>query len=158
MKHGLKKAVAAAAAAAFLSLTCFAQSVYTVKPGDSMWKIAVKYQIGLSELKQSNPQIRDYSKIMPGQKITIPAANATISSMENKVIALVNQERAKRGLQTLTTNWQLSRVARYKSQDMASKHYFSHISPTYGSPFKMMENFGIRRERTSPWDRGRRRK
>ena len=41
-------------------------------------------------------------------------------------------------------NWQLSRIARYKSADMATKNYFSHTSPTYGSPFKMMESFGIR--------------
>jgi uncharacterized protein YkwD len=27
---------------------------------------------------------------------------------------------------------------------MVDKGYFSHTSPTYGSPFKMMESFGIR--------------
>jgi uncharacterized protein YkwD len=27
---------------------------------------------------------------------------------------------------------------------MIDKHYFSHQSPTYGSPFRMMESFGIR--------------
>ena len=53
-------------------------------------------------------------------------------------------ERAKAGLPALKTNWQLSRVARYKSADMASKGYFSHNSPTYGTPFQMMENFGLR--------------
>ncbi|MDP2892645.1 MAG: CAP domain-containing protein, partial [Bacillota bacterium] len=41
-------------------------------------------------------------------------------------------------------NWELARVARYKSQDMVNKHYFSHYSPTYGSPFMMMEDFGLR--------------
>ena len=40
-------------------------------------------------------------------------------------------------------NWELSRVARYKSQDMKDKKYFSHTSPTYGSPFDMMKSFGI---------------
>ena len=40
-------------------------------------------------------------------------------------------------------NWELSRVARYKSQDMKDKGYFSHTSPTYGSPFDMMKKFGI---------------
>lgn len=28
-------------------------------------------------------------------------------------------------------------------QDMVDKKYFSHTSPTYGSPFHMIKNFGI---------------
>ena len=40
-------------------------------------------------------------------------------------------------------DWELARVARMKSQDMAKKNYFSHTSPTYGSPFDMMKQFGI---------------
>jgi len=67
-----------------------------------------------------------------------------IKAQENEVIRLVNVERAKKGLPALKANWQLSRVARYKSEDMANKGYFSHTSPTYGSPFKMMEDFGIK--------------
>lgn len=35
----------------------------------------------------------------------------------------------------------LSDLARKKSQDMADNNYFSHTSPTYGSPFEMMEQF-----------------
>ena len=49
-----------------------------------------------------------------------------------------------RGLKPLNANWELSRVARYKSQDMANNKYFSHTSPTYGSPFNMIKNFGIK--------------
>jgi uncharacterized YkwD family protein len=37
----------------------------------------------------------------------------------------------------------LSNVARKKSEDMKAKNYFSHTSPTYGSPFDMMKQFGI---------------
>ena len=81
--------------------------------------------------------------IYPGQKLTVPTMQG-IKSLESQVVKLVNVERAKQGLQPLTENWQLSRVARYKSADMATKNYFSHTSPTYGSPFKMMESFGIK--------------
>lgn len=131
-------------AVAMISVTALAQSsAYVVKSGDSMWKIAEKYQIGLSELKQANPQIKNPSVIVPGQKITIPNID-DVKKLENQVVTLVNQERSKRGLQKLTANWQLSRVARYKSQDMINKHYFGHTSPTYGSPFTMMQNFGLR--------------
>ena len=34
-------------------------------------------------------------------------------------------------------------MPRKKSQDMHDKNYFSHTSPTYGSPFEMMKQFGI---------------
>jgi uncharacterized YkwD family protein/spore coat assembly protein SafA len=119
-----------------------AQQVHTVSPGDSMWKISVWYQVGLSEIISANPQIKNPSLIYPGQKITIPNYDAT-KSIENQVIQLTNQERAKYGLKPLAANWELSRVARYKSADMRDKNYFSHTSPTYGSPFDMMKNFGI---------------
>lgn len=116
---------------------------YTVQSGDSMWKIAVKYQVGVSEIISSNPQITNPSMIYPGQKLTVPTLQG-IKALESEVVRLVNVERSKHGLQMLKENWQLSRVARYKSQDMANLNYFSHTSPTYGSPFKMMEAFGLR--------------
>lgn len=125
------------------SVNVFAQSqTYTVKSGDSMWKIASKYQVGISEIIAANPQVKNPALIYPGQKLTIPSV--TVKTQENEVIRLVNVQRTKAGLQPLTQNWQLSRVARYKSQDMIDKGYFSHTSPTYGSPFRMMESFGIR--------------
>lgn len=121
----------------------YAQTTYTVKPGDSIWKIAVRYQTGISEILSQNPHIKNPSLIYPGQRLTIPSQSST-KAFEDEVVRLVNAERSKRGLQTLASNWELSRVARYKSQDMINKNYFSHTSPTYGSPFNMMENFGIR--------------
>ena len=129
----------------FISLfytSVFAQSTYTVKSGDTLWKIAVKYQVGLSEIISANTQIKNPALIYPGQKINIPTVTTT--TQENEVVRLVNAERAKSGLPALKTNWELSRVARYKSADMANKGYFSHNSPTYGTPFQMMENFGLR--------------
>lgn len=125
-----------------LSTQTFAQSTYTVQPGDSMWKIAVKYQVGLSEIIAANPQIKNPALIYPGQKLTIPTV--TTAAQEDEVIRLVNVQRAQAGLQPLKKNWELCRVARYKSADMANKGYFSHTSPTYGTPFQMMENFGLR--------------
>lgn len=123
--------------------TALAQTTYTVQPGDSMWKIAVKYQVGVSEIIQANPQVKNPSMIYPGQKLTIPTLT-DIKAYENEVVRLTNVERSKNGLPALAQNWELSRVARYKSADMAAKGYFSHQSPTYGSPFTMMQNFGIR--------------
>lgn len=138
-----KKSIASITVICLLTISSSAQSYYTVKSGDTLWKIASANQIGISELLAANPQIKNSSLIYPGQKIAIPA-QSEFTAAEDQVITLVNNERAKRGLGKLTKNWQLARVARYKSQDMASKKYFSHNSPTYGSPFTMMQNFGIR--------------
>jgi uncharacterized YkwD family protein/spore coat assembly protein SafA len=125
-----------------IPINSFAQQVYTVQPGDSLWKIAVRYQVGLSEIIQMNPQFKNPALIYPGQKVNIPNFDAT-KSIENQVVQLTNQERAKYGLKPLVADWELARVARYKSADMRDRNYFSHTSPTYGSPFDMMKNFGI---------------
>ena len=73
----------------------------------------------------------------------MPLNDEDILSYEEQVINIVNEVRAQYGLNKLTANWQLSRVARYKSQDMHDNGYFSHTSPVYGSPFDMIKNFGI---------------
>ncbi|WP_404449764.1 SafA/ExsA family spore coat assembly protein [Sutcliffiella horikoshii] len=119
-----------------------AATTHTVQSGDTMWKIAVKYQVGVSELIAANSTLKNPDLIYPGQTITIPEKGEG-QTQEEQVAKLVNQERAKYGLKPLKLNWELSRVARYKSQDMIDKRYFSHTSPTYGSPFDMMRNFGI---------------
>ncbi len=119
------------------------QLTHTVAKGDTMWKLAVKYQIGTSEIIKANPQISDPNLIYPGQVLTIPQIETSVRSYESEVIRLVNEIRVENGLKPLTENWELSRVARYKSQDMADNKYFSHTSPTYGSPFQMMKAFGL---------------
>ncbi len=126
-----------------LATSVSAATTHTVVSGDSMWKIAVRYQVGLSEIKAANPQITNPDLIYPGQVLTIPTTDSSVLSYEEEVVRLVNKERAARGLRPLTYNWELSRVARYKSQDMKDNKYFSHTSPTYGTPFQMMKSFGI---------------
>lgn len=65
------------------------------------------------------------------------------ASYQKEVLDLVNVERTSRGLKPLKLDSNLSNVATTKSQDMINKNYFSHTSPTYGSPFDMMKKFGI---------------
>lgn len=116
---------------------------HTVIKGESMWKIAVKYQVGLSEIIAANDQIKNPSLIYPGQILNIPLKDTALTNYVNEVIRLTNLKRTQNGLKALKANWELSRVAQYKSQDMSNKNYFSHQSPTYGSPFDMMKAFGI---------------
>lgn len=120
-----------------------AATTHTVVSGDTMWKIAVRYEVGLSELKAANPQITNAALIYPGQVLHIPTTDSAVTAYEQEVIRLVNEIRAENGLNPLTYDWELSRVARYKSQDMKDNRYFSHTSPVYGSPFQMIKSFGL---------------
>ena len=99
--------------------------------------------MGTSEIIQANPQVSDPDLIYPGQVLSIPQLNETVASFEAEVVRLVNDIRRQNGLKPLTENWELSRVARYKSQDMLDNRYFAHNSPTYGTPFQMMKAFGL---------------
>ena len=141
----MKKFILSVLAAVMLliPINTFAAQTYTVVKGDTLWKISVRYQIGLSEIISANSQISNPALIYPGQVINIPTMDTGVLNYESEVVRLVNQIRAQNGLSKLKENWELSRVARYKSQDMKDKGYFSHTSPTYGSPFDMMKSFGI---------------
>ena len=130
--------------ASVLTLSSAASAAqHTVVKGDTMWRIAVRYQIGLSELKTANPHIKNAALIYPGDIINIPEKDASVVAYEEEVVRLVNEIRRQKGLRELKPDWELSRVARYKSEDMRVNKYFSHTSPTYGSPFQMMKSFGI---------------
>lgn len=72
-----------------------------------------------------------------------PDGSASVLAYEQEVVTLVNAERAKYGLSALTLDAALCGYARVKSQDMHDQRYFSHTSPSYGSPFDMMRNFGV---------------
>lgn len=86
---------------------------------------------------------KQQAKVPQQQTQQQAAPTAGISAAESKVIQLTNVERRKNGLSDLQADTSLSKVAREKANDMKSKHYFSHTSPTYGSPFDMMRDFGI---------------
>ena len=71
------------------------------------------------------------------------STSSDIDAIEAAVVELTNAERTKAGLQPLKTYTPLMASARTKSQDMKDKNYFSHTSPTYGSPFDQMKARGI---------------
>ena len=68
---------------------------------------------------------------------------SSVNSMEKQVASLTNSERKAAGLGSLTLDSQLSKLARMKAEDMAKNGYFSHTSPTYGSAFDMMKQYGV---------------
>lgn len=86
------------------------------------------------------PEVPDNS-IPDTPEIDTPPAS--VHAYEMQVVVLVNAQRAKYGLSPLAISEDLCVKARMKSQDMADHNYFSHTSPTYGSPFDMMKTLGI---------------
>jgi len=61
----------------------------------------------------------------------------------SRIFQLLNNERAKAGLNSLVYNTALNGLAFMKCREMVEKSYFSHQSPTYGSPFDMIRSNGI---------------
>ena len=76
-----------------LPIKSSAVSTHTVARGDTMWKIAVKYEVGLSEIASANPQIKNPNLIYPGDIINIPSVDSASRAYESEVIRLVNIER-----------------------------------------------------------------
>lgn len=77
------------------------------------------------------------------QLTSTPQQSDNSSQSVQQVLDLVNQERTKEGLNPLSLNSDLSKMALAKAKDMYDNDYFDHQSPTYGSPFDMMKSFGI---------------
>ncbi|MBY0008652.1 hypothetical protein H7K05_25365 [Priestia aryabhattai] len=96
-----------------------------------------------SEEAKAPEQTQQNTKAQQSENTDKAEQTKDASQFEQKVVDLVNQERQKQGLKPLTLNKELSDVARTKSKDMMDKGYFDHNSPTYGSPFDMMKQFGI---------------
>jgi uncharacterized YkwD family protein len=91
--------------------------------------------------QEAAPAPTEEAEPAPEQKTT--PSGTEISAFEARVIDLTNEQRRKNGLSNLQPDTALSNVAQEKSNDMQAKNYFSHTSPTYGSPFDMMRDFGV---------------
>lgn len=71
------------------------------------------------------------------------ATTVNASAEEIELLKLINAERAKNGLGELKFDEDVLKIARLKAKDLVDNNYFSHTSPTYGSPFEMMKSYGI---------------
>ncbi len=67
---------------------------------------------------------------------------AALDSEEMQQLVLINQYRAANGLGTLTINETLNQSARWMSQDMAAKNYFSHTDSLGRDPMSRVAAFG----------------
>ena len=78
-----------------------------------------------------------------GNSGTSGTQTSSMNSDEKEVFDLINKQRTKNGLPALQNDGEVQRIARIKAQDMVDNSYFSHNSPTYGSPFDMMKSFKV---------------
>lgn len=72
-----------------------------------------------------------------------PAAPSEFNAMQLEMLSYINAARSEAGVTALVLDKALCDGAYLKSKDMAVNNYFSHTSPTYGSPFDMMRSQGI---------------
>jgi uncharacterized protein YkwD/uncharacterized membrane protein required for colicin V production len=86
------------------------------------------------------PRQTDGGYVLPFQ---VTSGLEVDQSAEEKMLALVNEERIAASLQPLIMDPELVQVARAHSEDMFRNGYFSHDSPTTGSPFDRINAAGI---------------
>ena len=63
--------------------------------------------------------------------------------LEEKMLELVNKERAKEGLSPLRADPEIRKVAREHSRDMFQRGYFAHVNPDGKNPFDRMRAANI---------------
>ena len=83
------------------------------------------------------------SKPNTGTNTTTTTTSSNMNSDEQEVFKLINEQRVANGLTALKVDNEVQKVARIKAQDMVNNNYFSHTSPTYGSPFEMLSSFKV---------------
>ena len=73
----------------------------------------------------------------------LTAAAYQYQGAEIELISLINRERAACGAPPLTINWEVARLARYKSEEMRKHRLFGHESLVYGNPAQILDRFHV---------------
>lgn len=149
MKKHLKKCLSFAAVIAISSAAAIpAAAAENVTTGGkiSYYAYTNGCNLKLNEIIGNFVNLKDFPNPPSDDTAEVPETpeNGSLSEYEIRVAELVNEIREENGLNKLTLNSELSDVARMKSQDMHDNKYFSHTSPTYGSPYDMMTKYGIK--------------
>jgi uncharacterized protein YkwD len=71
-----------------------------------------------------------------------PPASVALHALEQEMFAGHNTQRANNGLAGLALDARLVQVARQRAQDMATKNYFSHTSPSGETAFTILDQIG----------------
>jgi uncharacterized protein YkwD len=79
---------------------------------------------------------------------TSVAALTPTDDAEAKLVQLLNADRTSRGLPGITVDQRLMSIARARSVDMATQHYFSHTAPDGSQVFSKVTAAGVPSRRT----------
>lgn len=74
--------------------------------------------------------------------ITSRGGNFLATILPNAVLALTNEKRVENGAPVLAPNALLEKAAKLKAEDMASKGYFSHVTPDGKTPWHWLDQVG----------------
>lgn len=91
--------------------------------------------------EQQHARVKTHSNSTP--LTSLNTEKSMQSSNESQIVDMTNTERQRNGLSPLKVNLDLMNQARIKAQDMVNNNYFSHVSPTLGSPFDQIRSANI---------------
>ena len=94
----------------------------------------------VSDDSKNDPKVPDEEAPNVSEDVVTPE---NISDDAQRLLALTNNVRQERGAGRLEYSEDLSKVAYEKARDMVINNYFSHQSPSYGTPFEMMKAYGF---------------
>jgi uncharacterized YkwD family protein len=95
-------------------------------------------QIGTANIKYITPTTEEKAATSNTEVID-EVSTLNLTDDENELLSLINAERKKNNLPDFEIDEDLQNVARLKAEDLVKNNYFSHISPTYGTPFEMLK-------------------
>ncbi|MFH0829204.1 MAG: CAP domain-containing protein [Candidatus Kerfeldbacteria bacterium] len=80
--------------------------------------------------------------IVSGTAFVYPGPSATADLTQGEIVRLTNESRVTKGLKPLQVNKNLTTGAEFKADDMLSKQYFAHVSPTKVTPWYWFKKAG----------------
>ena len=99
--------------------------------------------VGAVSVEYVKPIYPNNSSGTGGSSNSSSTNTTSLTADELEVFNLINAQRTKNGLSSLKVDAEVQSVARIKAQDMVKNNYFDHNSPTYGSPFDILNRFKI---------------
>ncbi|GIN10452.1 hypothetical protein J26TS2_03190 [Shouchella clausii] len=58
--------------------------IHIVQKGDTLWKLAQKYEVDYEQLKEANPNLTNPEMLMPGMKVKVPAGSVAVRKEQKK--------------------------------------------------------------------------
>jgi uncharacterized protein YkwD len=135
-----------------------APCTYTVRPGDTLGKIAARNGTTVSAIRAANPALSNPNVISVGQQLVLPACAASSTATSStaaatsapaapaaapraqspqgfgEIMGLVNATRQRHGVSQLTWNDALALAAQRHANDIAGRRVMSHTGSDGSNP------------------------